>query len=102
MLIVSELYIYPIKSLGGTAVASALVTDRGFQYDRRWMLVDEHNNFLTQRKHAQMALLQVSLTGDGLLVTHKIPAASYKFLSCHKQTTRLLPASGTINASSTS
>ena len=68
MLTVSQLFIYPIKSLGGIAVTSATVTDRGFQYDRRWMLVDENNCFLTQRELPQMALLQVALSEDGLQV----------------------------------
>lgn len=71
MLTVSQLFIYPIKSLGGIAVTSATVTDRGFQYDRRWMLVDENNCFLTQRELPQMALLQVALSEDGLQVSHK-------------------------------
>lgn len=71
MLTVSELFIYPIKSLGGISVASAMVTDRGFQYDRRWMLVDGNNHFLTQREFAAMALLQVELTAGGLKVHHK-------------------------------
>ncbi|MEP6597128.1 MAG: MOSC N-terminal beta barrel domain-containing protein [Ginsengibacter sp.] len=71
MLRVSELYIYPIKSLAGIAVTSASVTDRGFKYDRRWMLVDEDNCFLTQRELPHMALLQVELTQDGLKVYHK-------------------------------
>jgi len=39
----SEIYIYPIKSLGGIPVNSAEVTDRGLKLDRRWMLVDEDN-----------------------------------------------------------
>ncbi len=67
----SAIYIYPIKSLGGFAVPSACVEERGLQHDRRWMLVDADNNFLTQRNHPQMALLQVSLPGDELVVTHK-------------------------------
>jgi uncharacterized protein YcbX len=71
MLQVSQLFIYPIKSLGGISVANALITDRGFQYDRRWMLVDENNQFLTQRELADMALLQVELTEEGLKVYHK-------------------------------
>lgn len=71
MLTVSELFIYPIKSLGGIFLASAMVTDRGFQYDRRWMLVDEDNHFLTQREFPAMALLQVELTDGGLKVYHK-------------------------------
>jgi uncharacterized protein YcbX len=72
MLTVSELFIYPIKSLGGIAVSSAAVTDRGLQYDRRWMLVDKHNAFLTQREVAAMALFDVAIQEEGLLVTHKL------------------------------
>ena len=68
MLTVSELFIYPIKSLGGIPVSSAKVTDRGFEYDRRWMLVDLNNRFLTQRELQVMALLQVELTSNGLKV----------------------------------
>jgi uncharacterized protein YcbX len=72
MLTVSELYIYPIKSLGGISVSHAEVTDRGLKYDRRWMLVDEQNRFLTQREYPQMALLKVQIKDDGLLVTHHL------------------------------
>jgi uncharacterized protein YcbX len=71
MLTVSQLFIYPIKSLGGIAVPSAMVTDRGFQHDRRWMLVDNNNQFLTQRELPGMSLLQVSFTKEGLQVSHK-------------------------------
>jgi len=70
MRLVSELYIYPIKSLGGVPVATAEVTSRGFRYDRRWMLVDEHYQFLTQRKFPQMALIKVQIEDGGLLLTH--------------------------------
>ena len=72
---VSELYIYPVKSLGGIAVDSATLTDRGFQLDRRWMLVDDNNEFLTQREYPKMALLQTAITTDGVLVSHKNNAA---------------------------
>jgi uncharacterized protein YcbX len=68
MLTVSELYIYPIKSLGGIALNSATLTDRGFEHDRRWMLVDENYQFLTQREVTAMALLKVQVTGQGLLI----------------------------------
>ena len=71
MLQVSELFIYPIKSLGGIAVSTATVTDRGLQYDRRWMLVDSNNEFMTQREFAEMALLQTEITEGGLKVYHK-------------------------------
>jgi len=71
MLSVSELYIYPIKSLGGIALNAAKLTDRGLQYDRRWMLVDKNNRFLTQREFPAMALLQVKIASGGLQVYHK-------------------------------
>jgi len=45
MLKVSGLYIYPIKSLPGIAVNEARVTEKGFEHDRRWMLVDGNNSF---------------------------------------------------------
>src|SRR5689334_16422227 len=68
MLTVSELYIYPVKSLGGIALNEAMLTDRGFEHDRRWMLVDANNRFISQREAAAMALLKISLHTDGLLV----------------------------------
>ena len=71
MLQVSGLFTYPIKSLGGVSLTSSLVTDRGLQYDRRWLLMDEQNNFLTQRTIPAMALLQVVITNEGLKVFHK-------------------------------
>lgn len=70
-LYLSDIYIYPIKSLGGIRLEAAEVEARGLRHDRRWMLVDEKGRFLTQRQHAQMALLQVSLQQEGLLVWHK-------------------------------
>jgi uncharacterized protein YcbX len=71
MLIVSELHIYPVKSLAGIAVDTAAITSRGLQYDRRLMLVDENNCFLTQREFPEMALLQPVLSDDGLYIHHK-------------------------------
>lgn len=71
MLSISQLFIYPIKSLGGIAVNSAQVSPMGFQHDRRWMLVDCNNRFLTQREIPEMCMLQVALRAEGLSVFHK-------------------------------
>jgi MOSC domain-containing protein len=71
MLTISQLFVYPIKSLGGISVPSATITARGFEYDRRWMLVDANNRFITQRELPEMAMLQVEIKGDGLKVYHK-------------------------------
>lgn len=47
------------------------VEERGFRYDRRWMLVDEDGMFVTQRVYPQLALLGVKLGQSGLEVFHK-------------------------------
>ena len=71
-LFIQNLYLYPIKSLGGIAVEEAVVEERGFKYDRRWMLVDKKGDFVTQRQHPQLALLQVALSETQLEVFSKV------------------------------
>lgn len=55
----SEIYIYPIKSLGGIRVSEANILEKGLRHDRRWMLVDEQGVFLTQRVHPVLALFKL-------------------------------------------
>lgn len=76
MLKISQIFIYPIKSLGGINLQQAEVSDRGFKYDRRWMVVDSNGRFLTQREFLVMALLKVSLAKDGLLVTYSVDGSN--------------------------
>lgn len=64
---ISELIIYPIKSLGGISVTETIVEEKGFRYDRRFMLVDPTGNFMTQRTNHQMALIDVAIDRDALL-----------------------------------
>lgn len=71
MLTISELNIYPIKSLRGISVKSAKVTDRGFKHDHRWMLIDYLGNFMTQREYPQMAFINVEIEDRGLNVFHR-------------------------------
>jgi uncharacterized protein len=68
---VQDIFIYPIKSLGGIRLERAKVEERGFQYDRRWMLVDQSGMFITQRTYPNLALLGVNLKSDFLEVYHK-------------------------------
>ena len=67
MLRVTGLFIYPVKSLRGLAVSSAEVDARGFAGDRRFLVVDQGNRFLTQRVLPRMALIEIALA-DGELV----------------------------------
>lgn len=69
-LLLSEIWIYPVKSLGGIRMQQANVLEKGLQYDRRWMLVDEQGAFMTQRVFPRMALFKVKLENDELSVYH--------------------------------
>jgi len=68
MMYLSEINIYPIKSLKGISLSEATIEARGLQYDRRWMLVDQSNKFLTQRELPKMATLAVEVAENGLRV----------------------------------
>jgi uncharacterized protein YcbX len=68
---ISQLYIYPIKSLGGIALKSSLIEERGLRFDRRWMLVDETNCFLTQRTLPVLSSFDVVIAENSLLVINK-------------------------------
>ncbi|MBW3130914.1 MOSC domain-containing protein [Hymenobacter profundi] len=70
-LTLSDIYIYPVKSLGGIRLTEAAVGMRGLQYDRRWLIVDARNQFMTQRQIATMALLDVAPAFNGFLLTHR-------------------------------
>lgn len=70
----TQINIFPVKSLGGITIHRAELTDRGLEHDRRWMLVDAQGTFLTQREIPRMAWLNVSLQPDRLVVQHVLHA----------------------------
>ena len=65
----TEINIYPIKSLKGISVESAAVEPRGLRNDRRWMLIDGSQTFMTQRDFPQMATINVGVDDELLYVT---------------------------------
>jgi uncharacterized protein len=65
----SGLYIHPVKSLRGCAVDTADVDALGLVGDRRFMVVDEHGRFLTQRTVARMALIMTALDQHALALS---------------------------------
>ncbi|OIN56631.1 MOSC domain-containing protein [Arsenicibacter rosenii] len=68
---IQDIRIYPVKSLGGVSVTEAVVEEKGFRYDRRYMLVSPNGIFITQRSCHQMALVDVALTGNSIKVWHR-------------------------------
>ncbi len=65
MAAVSGLFVYPIKSCRGIAVDEARAGARGFEHDRRLMVVDANGRFVTQRQFPQMALIEVESVDGG-------------------------------------
>ena len=63
---VSEINVYPMKSLGGISLNETVVEKRGFKNDRRFMLTDKEGEFFTQREFPKMAMLTVKLNEQNL------------------------------------
>lgn len=70
-LILSEIWIYPIKSFAGIRLKKALVKPKGLEYDRRWMLVDEKGKFITQREHPHMALFDLVIQDQNIVINSR-------------------------------
>lgn len=62
MTTISELWVYPVKSLAGIRLPKAEITAEGLSYDRRWMLIDDKGNFISQRKVPSMGLISTEFT----------------------------------------
>lgn len=67
----SEIWIYPVKSLSGIRLTHAEVEEKGLKYDRRWMIIDENGIFITQRALHKMALIDVELLTYGLILSYR-------------------------------
>jgi uncharacterized protein len=65
----SGLYVYPIKSCAGISLDSVELISTGLLHDRRWMLVDESGEFMSQRAHPRMALISTHLSDEHLTVS---------------------------------
>jgi len=64
----SEIIIYPIKSLAGISLEQSKVNPEGLMADRMMMLVDEHGLFITQRTSPRLALLNVTMSENTIRV----------------------------------
>jgi uncharacterized protein YcbX len=66
---VSGLFIHPVKSLRAVSVPGVGLDALGIVGDRRFMVVDEHGRFLTQRTLPRMALVETGLTSEALILS---------------------------------
>jgi len=67
--ILSQIVVYPVKSLAGISANSWPVTEKGLQYDRKWMLIDHNRQFLSQRVVPTMTLIKTALTDKNLILS---------------------------------
>jgi uncharacterized protein YcbX len=65
------LYIYPIKSLAGIPVQSAKAEEMGFENDRRWMLIDEESQFITQRNYPNLSQFYPQINGGKIEISYQ-------------------------------
>ena len=70
MIKISELYIYPVKSLAGIKLKTSKLSPFGLQHDRRWMIVDDRGHCITQREIPKMATIKTSIVNSQLTLSH--------------------------------
>lgn len=65
----AQIHVHPLKSCRANLVEQARVEPMGLEHDRRWMLVDEHGQFMTGRQYPRLVLLEVAADADGATFT---------------------------------
>jgi uncharacterized protein YcbX len=69
---IAALNLFPVKGCRGVALKEAAVSATGLEVDgigdREWVVVDADGEFLSQREHPAMALIETRLTAGSLLL----------------------------------
>jgi uncharacterized protein YcbX len=83
---ISDLWMYPIKGCRGFPVREATLAATGLEVegigDREWVVVDGDGEFLSQREHPKLALVETRMTVSSLrvkapgMLTLEVPFAS--------------------------
>ena len=68
---ITQLMLFPVKSLRGFSLTQATLTETGLAFDRHWMIINEKNHFVTQRqaKHKDFTLINTRLTETHLVLS---------------------------------
>ena len=74
-MIVESLFEYPVKGLRGAKIPCATVNPRGLNNDRRWMIVDSSNSFISQRQFP--ILTQLNPIVEEVLTIAKVDSEDY-------------------------
>jgi uncharacterized protein YcbX len=66
--LLSEIWVYPVKSCAGVSLRQSALTETGLEWDRTWMVVNAQGRMVSQRQVPAMALMETRFrTGDVVL-----------------------------------
>ena len=66
---VSALTVYPVKSMKGIPLERAVLTPEGLANDRRFMVVRDDGQFLSQRQLPRLALIHTALSAKEIVLS---------------------------------
>lgn len=66
---IASLHHYPLKSAQGISLPRAQMNSLGLEQDRRWVLIDDTGNFLSQRTCSAIGAIYVVANGSALTIT---------------------------------
>ncbi|MBE1298999.1 MAG: MOSC domain-containing protein [Alteromonadaceae bacterium] len=69
-LIIKNIVTYPVKSMAGNETKNAMCLTTGLKDDRKWVVIDANNKFVTQRQLPLLATIKTSVTNDKLTLRH--------------------------------
>jgi len=70
MTTLTQINVYPIKSMSGFQVSSAFVGSTGLSHDRQMMLIDDNGKFVTARKFPRLLAFKCVLHQTGVVITN--------------------------------
>ncbi|MGQ0429823.1 MAG: MOSC domain-containing protein [Gammaproteobacteria bacterium] len=66
---IASLHVYPVKSCLGMDLRDVRIVHTGFEWDRRWMIVDANSRFVTQRERPRLTAISAAVGGGRLRLT---------------------------------
>lgn len=84
---VAAIWVYPVKSCAGVSVSEADIVPGGLSRDRRYMLIDEKGEFVSQRSIPALCLFRTELLEQEIIV-HAPPGTEIGALSLPLELTR--------------
>lgn len=81
--LLSQINVYPVKSITGIELSSSWVEKQGLSFDRRFMVADMNGRMITARENNQMVRVKSALQSNGLVLTYpEAKPLHVKFTDC--------------------